>query len=58
MHVHPPRMTHDGWVEFTPCEDIIKGLKAKPAPDFIPIPIRRDEIEAEEAKRREKGGSK
>ena len=51
MHVHPPRMAHDGWVEFTPCEDTLKQLKAgRPAARMSrvkPIAVRKDEIEAE-----------
>lgn len=60
MHVHPPTKTHDGWVEFTPCEDIVKQLKAgRPAARASGIKrlaVRKDEIEAEEAEMRKKGG--
>jgi hypothetical protein len=60
MHVHPPRVARDGWVEFTPCDDVIKGLKgqrraAKPS-GVIPIAVRKDEIEAEDAQRRRDAG--
>jgi hypothetical protein len=29
MHVHPPRMGHDGYVSFSLCDDVRAGLKAQ-----------------------------
>jgi hypothetical protein len=45
MHAYPPNGARRGWVEFTPTDEVLAQLRAKPPSTVRNIPVREDQYQ-------------